>query len=105
VVRGRFGTLEQRRDLLKSLGQQPNLYIAANGIPLLTDFHQYFDSLELSINPDKDYEVCVWDVPDSANKVQALKGKHALLRKTRWIACKSLLRWHHQQCVNKHKGD
>jgi len=99
---GALGNQEARRDLLKKLGQQPNLYITANGIPLLTDFHQYFDSLELSINTDKDYEICVWNVPASATKVHQLKGMLAALKKTPWIACKPLLKWHHQKCVDKH---
>jgi len=102
VAKGPFGTLETRRALLKKLGQQPNLYITANGIPLLTDFHTYFDSFELSINADKEYEICVWNVPSSATKVHKLKGKPAALKKTPWIACKPLLKWHHQKCIDKH---
>ena len=88
--------------MLKSLGQQPNLYIPANGIPLLKDFHGYFDSLKLSIDVDKGYIIKVWDVPDTATNVWELDGQTAALKKSRWIASKALLKWHHQLCVGKH---
>ena len=102
VRQGGFGTLEQRRDLLKRYGQQPNLYIPANGIPLLKDFHGYFDSLNLSIDVDNSHIIKVWDVPRTATNVWSLDGQMATLRKCSWIASKSLLRWHHELCVKKH---
>jgi hypothetical protein len=88
--------------LLKLHGQQPNLYIPANGIPLLKDFHGYFDHLNLSIDVDQGYIIKVWDVPDTARNVGRLAGQVASLKNCSWIASKALLRWHHELCVQKH---
>jgi hypothetical protein len=101
VRKGSHGTLEQRCDLLKSRGQQPNLYITANGIPLLTDFHNSFDNFDLSVDPDNDFSITVWNLDAAPPLVSNLHGKKAALRNCSWIAAKPLLRWHHEQCATK----
>jgi len=96
-------TKEKKWELLEKLGQPPNLDIPANGIPLLPDYHHWFDRFELSVSPDNCYKICVWNgIPNTATNVTALRDKVAALNNNSSIAARQLLKWHHEVCADKH---